>query len=272
MKEAVKNSDNNLKISVITVSYNCEDTIAKTMQSVLSQTYTNLEYLIIDGCSTDNTHNVVREIMDKRTRLFIEKDNGIYDAMNKGFRLATGDVIYYLNSGDYLANEKVLEDVNSGFLSHPGAGIVYGDVIRYNEKEEEYMKMERKTALHVMTRCICHQGIFAKRSAYHDEKPFDEIKYPVYADFDWILREVCYHDVKMFYLNGPVVYYLTGGFSEQEPVKKFSERLEFTKKYFIHDFKGSYLYKCPFEFGLFVAKYLVMMFLYKLNLFRSKKN
>ncbi len=259
-----------LKISVITVSYNCANTIATTMESVLSQEYSNIEYLIIDGCSNDGTHAVIEARMDDRIRLVIEKDQGIYDAMNKGFSLATGDIIYFLNCGDYLASNTVFNEIIAEFRSNPELDIVYGDVIRYrneSEKEhyhEELLKMERKTPLHLLTRCICHQGIFAQKSAFNSYPPFN-LHYRVYADLEWILREVSQNEIHMGYINKIIAFYQEGGTSEQDISKYFPERLELTNKYFPFIFRWSYLLKYPYESFLFAVKYIVM---HLLNLVR----
>lgn len=239
------------------------------MQSVLSQTHTNLEYIIVDGCSKDATHEIIRSFIDTRIRLVIEEDDGIYDAMNKGFSLATGDIIYFLNCGDYLANERILEDVCSCFLVNPDVDIIYGDVIRYGDQKEEYLNMKRETPLHLMTRCICHQGIFAKRTAFHNIRPF-QTEYPVYADFEWILSEISLHKIKLKYMNQVVAYYLSGGVSDQDRAKNFIERFRCTRKYFGHVIEKSYVIQYPTECILFLIKYCGMLVLYGWHQFITK--
>lgn len=263
------------KISVITVSYNCGNTIAKTMESVLSQDYPNIEYLIIDSCSNDGTHEVIEARMNDRIRLVIEKDQGIYDAMNKGFSQATGDIIYFLNCGDYLASNSIFHEIVAEFQSNPELDVVYGDVIRYkngNEMEkyeEEFLKMERKTPLHLLTRCICHQGIFAKKSSYDSLTPFN-LKYQVYADLEWIVREVSLNKFTMRYINKIIAYYQEGGVSEQDISKNFPERLELTNKYFSAIFRWSYILRYPYECSLLAAKYVTMHLLYLVRRLSSK--
>jgi glycosyltransferase involved in cell wall biosynthesis len=99
------------KISIITVCFNCEGLIERTIKSVIDQTYTNVQYIIIDGGSTDDTLNVIKRYEDSIDVLLSESDNGIYDAMNKGLNYATGDLVYFLNAGDYLCNNDVLRNV-----------------------------------------------------------------------------------------------------------------------------------------------------------------
>jgi glycosyltransferase involved in cell wall biosynthesis len=120
------------KISVITVCYNSEKTIAETIKSVLIQDYENLEYIIVDGKSTDNTMNIINQNKDKIDVIISEKDNGIYDAINKGIKIATGDVIGILNSDDSFNGHNVLSKINSSFFLENDIDIVYSDVIFLN--------------------------------------------------------------------------------------------------------------------------------------------
>ena len=107
-----------MKISIITATYNSEKTLKNTLESVLKQTYTNYEHIIIDGDSKDNTMEIVKQYEEKyqgKLRYISEKDSGIYDAMNKGIKMATGDIIGILNSDDIYANENVLEKIAEKF-------------------------------------------------------------------------------------------------------------------------------------------------------------
>ena len=106
------------KISIITVSFNSEKTILKTINSVKNQSYKNIEHIFIDGCSTDNTINIVKKNIDKDSSILLsEKDNGIYSAMNKGIKLATGEIIFILNSDDIFYSNFVVEDILNIFAN-----------------------------------------------------------------------------------------------------------------------------------------------------------
>lgn len=104
---------NDFKISVITVCYNAVNEIEKTILSVLNQTYNNIEYIIIDGGSSDGTVDIIKKYADRLAYWLSESDKGIYDAMNKGIRVATGDYINFMNAGDRFANSKVIERILS---------------------------------------------------------------------------------------------------------------------------------------------------------------
>ncbi len=121
---------NNIKVSIITVTYNSASTIADTIQSVLAQTYPNIEYIIIDGASKDDTLDIVKSFQadfGERLRYISEPDKGIYDAMNKGFQLATGDIVGILNSDDFFTSNDVIEKMTESFHADD-IDAVYGDI------------------------------------------------------------------------------------------------------------------------------------------------
>ena len=104
-----------MKISIVTVTLNSEKTLERTIKSVLGQNYSDVEYIIIDGGSTDGTLNIIEKYKDKISKVISEKDNGLYDAMNKGIKLSTGDIVGILNSDDFFYNEEVLSIVANSF-------------------------------------------------------------------------------------------------------------------------------------------------------------
>lgn len=223
-----------MKISIVTVCLNVADTIEKTMESVLRQTYENLEYVIVDGVSTDGTLELVRKYEnDLRVKVYSGKDSGLYNAMNKGIDACSGDYVLFLNSGDVFTNESVIEDVvrqiqpdtsenskQNEVMSLPQ--IFYGNVIRVYEKEqvvEKYPGKHTVFRLLMMGKMPCHQGIFTSTWVMKKYR-FDEI-YRICADFDFLLR--CVHDkVKMQYVdvNISVVDCVTGISSQETNLDK----------------------------------------------------
>ena len=120
-----------MKISLITATYNSAETLRDTMQSVLNQTFKDVDYIVVDGGSKDATMDIVKEFepqFEGRMRWVSERDKGIYDAMNKGVRMAQGDIVGILNSDDFFASDKVLETVNNAFTENPTIEGVYADV------------------------------------------------------------------------------------------------------------------------------------------------
>lgn len=175
--------------SIITVCLNAENIIQSTMESVLSQTWQNFEYIIVDGASKDATLDIVQEIAknDRRIRCVSEPDHGIFNAMNKGIRRAAGDFLLFLNAGDKLHSTDVLEKA-AGVVTE--ADIVIGDMAYQTETGlsraiysagEELVENLRKGKM------VCHQAIFASRQCLKDG--FDE-HFMFCADYDWLCRQV----------------------------------------------------------------------------------
>lgn len=179
------------KLSVITVCYNSEESMARTMESVLSQTYQNIEYLIIDGVSTDSTLDIVRSYQKKHEniRLISEKDTGIYNAMNKGAAHASGEYIYYLNSGDLFPDDTTVEQVMQQ-IEKTQADLIYGDIdVDYGTHKQRiaYAGNKRLRKLWIaLGITVCHQAVFAK-TALMKERGFDE-SYKLWADQEWMMQ------------------------------------------------------------------------------------
>ncbi len=220
-----------ITVSIITVCYNAADSIEKTIVSVLNQSYKNIEYIIVDGESADDTMNIIKKYEKKISRIICEADTGIYDAMNKAVKYAHGDLIYFLNSGDLLYDDEVIQKVVDSYLTCRNVGIIYGDIIAYDHDVHEPLRMYRSTPFHIMTRGgICHQAIFAKRELFLQLEPF-HLDYRVFADYDWLLQSVYVSDTGLHYLAQPISFYQMNGYSQKNQKKCFPERLEIINKY-----------------------------------------
>lgn len=182
-----------LKVSIITVAYNAARTLRDTMLSVLRQTYANIEYIVVDGGSTDGTMDIVRSLetdFGGRLRYVSEPDGGIYDAMNKGIRMATGDVVGLLNSDDYFTSDDVVERLAAAFDDHTDA--VYGDVhyIRDGHPEEcvRYYSSKRFRPLWLRFGFMpAHPSFYARRSVY-DRAGGYKRNYAIGADYEMMVR------------------------------------------------------------------------------------
>lgn len=176
----------NIRVSIITVCYNSELTIEKTIQSVLHQTYENLEYIIVDGKSTDKTLEIIEQYkpcFGARMKVISESDEGIYDAMNKGIRNASGEVIGILNSDDYYENNTV-ESIVSALREEPYQ-ILYGMLRILNNGIETKITMPKHENL--ANEMISHPTCFVTRKIYEDFGMFDT-NYRSCADHDFMLR------------------------------------------------------------------------------------
>ena len=175
-----------MKITVVTVCRNAADVIKDTVCSVLSQDMNKLEYIIIDGASTDNTVDIIKSIPGSEQIMIIsEGDKGLYDAMNKGVAKATGDYIIFMNAGDVFYDNDVINDVCASL----DADIVYGDTVRVwpnGPITEKYSGAYKELRLFLMGRMMCHQSMFTKRSVLL-EHPFD-LSYKITADYNFAVK------------------------------------------------------------------------------------
>lgn len=203
-----------MKVSIITVCYNSSRTISKTIESVLGQTYNNIEYIIIDGNSSDDTIKIIKEYSNKISKWISEPDNGIYDAMNKGISLATGDIIGILNSDDIYFNEKVIERVVDIFHKTK-SDLIYGNIQYVNENNQvvrSWKSKNYKRGSFLKGWHPPHPSLFVKAHIYHNYGLFDS-NYKIAADFDLMLRFFEKYNVSNFHLNSTLVSMLIGGAS-----------------------------------------------------------
>lgn len=172
-------------ISIVTVCRNCEANITQTVESLLAQSFADYEYVVIDGASTDRTLEILEQYRDRmaRMRVYSEPDRGIYDAMNKGVRRASGDYVYFLNAGDALFDAQTLGCVAEHLAG--GLDLYYGDMWKGGGVEHSPARI-CEGDLVLRERMICHQAIFARRQLL-ERFPFD-LQFRICADRDWLIR------------------------------------------------------------------------------------
>lgn len=179
------------KFSVITVCYNAQATLEDTIQSVIAQTYHHVEYIIVDGASKDRTLSIINRYRDRITTVVSEPDKGLYDAMNKGLRLATGDYVCFLNAGDSFHEDDTLQQMVHTLRELTELpDVLYGETALV-DAEGHFVRMRRLQAPEHLTwhsfrqgMLVCHQAFFAKRTL---AEPYD-LRYLFSADFDWCIR------------------------------------------------------------------------------------
>jgi glycosyltransferase involved in cell wall biosynthesis len=206
-----------MKISIITVCYNSEAFITSAIDSVLSQSYPDIEYIVIDGASKDGTISIIHSYGDRIAKVVSEPDKGIYDAMNKGLALANGEVIGILNSDDFYPHDSVIEEVVKAFEVNPNVDMVLGNVDFV--KSENVSKPVRlyssfnfepwKLRFGFMP---AHPGAFIKRTAYERVGNY-KLGYKIGADFEWFVRAVLIHRLSFVKLNKTLVRMREGGVS-----------------------------------------------------------
>lgn len=206
-----------MKLSIITATWNSSATIRDTIESLLTQTHQDFEHIIVDGLSEDNTLEIVEEyqpVYKGRLKIISEKDNGLYDAMNKGIAIATGDVIGILNSDDFYTSSDILAHVSSEIND---VDAVYGDIHYVNaddlSKTVRFYSSERfrpwKMRMGFMP---AHPSFYCKRDIYTKYGMFD-LDFKIAADFEQLLRLIFIHKIKTKYLPIDFVTMRTGGAS-----------------------------------------------------------
>lgn len=219
-------------VSVVTVCLNAVETIDETVASVLSQTYPRIEYVVVDGGSTDGTVACLRSHGSDITRLISEPDSGLYNAMNTALRVVTGDVLFFLNSGDLLASPSVIEMVAGIFAADPIAGLVYGDHQAWFSPSRILRMHQAKvlTRWELWLKAVCHQTIFGRRELFERLGGFDE-RLRICADWDWMIRAVLIDGYKAVHLEEPVCYFRMGGICGNR-ISLQRERAELHRRYF----------------------------------------
>jgi glycosyltransferase len=215
-----------MKISVITVCRNSEPTIAHTIRSFLAQTHEDKEMVVVDGCSTDRTLDVIRSFDAPSIRIFSEPDKGIYDAMNKGLRLYSGDACGFLNSDDVFHDSYVLEKIAAGLRQ---ADVVYGDVLFVNNQIENApfgcgggKFHPRLLSLWLAGRRTRHSII--RRALADAVGPFD-LSYGMSSDYDYMLRAMEVQSPRVQYLPHTLVDFMHGGSTTETPLRYISGNL-----------------------------------------------
>lgn len=220
-------ADNDYKVSLVTVVYNGAKTIEQTIQSVLGQTYKNIEYIIIDGLSTDGTQQIVEKYRDSIAYFVSEKDDGIFDAMNKGIRYTTGDIIGIINSDDWYAQDAV--EMAVAYFEQSGADLVHGRMATVFQDGSQKISPVLPLDMIWHEMVISHPSVFVKKSVYEKYGSFNT-KYKVAADYDLVLKFYCNH-VKFCFIDAVMAYFRFGGFSNRNRGRMIEEHRDVCLSY-----------------------------------------
>ena len=207
-----------MKVSIITVCFNSNKTIKDTIESVMSQKYDNIEYIIVDGGSTDGTLEILTKYQTRISKYISESDEGVYDAMNKGIKLATGDIVGFLNAGDFYAVETAILQIATS-LQENDCEIVYADLEYVAEnnpgktvrkwKSQPYQSGLFKKGWHPP-----HPTFFAKKTVFDKYGGFD-LSYNIGADYELMLRFLQRYNIKTEYIPRVLVKMRSGGISNK---------------------------------------------------------
>ena len=223
------------KFSIITVTYNAEKVLEDTIQSVISQTYRNVEYIIVDGASKDHTLEIVNKYHNRINKVISEPDKGLYDAMNKGIQLATGDYLCFLNAGDKFHDSETLQKIVHTLKGQELPDVIYGETAIVDE-EGHFLHMRRLSApAHLNWKSfkqgmlVCHQAFFANRELAINH--LYDLQYRFSADFDWCIRIMkkakCLHNTRLTLID-----YLNEGMTTKNHKASLKERFCIMAKHY----------------------------------------
>jgi glycosyltransferase involved in cell wall biosynthesis len=234
-----------LKISIITVVYNNEKTIKDAMNSVLGQTYKDIEYIIVDGKSNDKTVSIIKEYENKLGCFISEEDFGIYDAMNKGIKAARGDVIGILNSDDLYQDTNVIETVMNQFYQNPSIDVVYGDLVyvksdNVNKVVRNWKSNSYYNSFFENGNVPPHPSLFVKKSVYEKAGLFN-LDFKLAADYEFMLRIFKKHNFNSKYINRVIVKMRLGGATNQNFSNIKKQNIEILKAWNNNELKVPFL-------------------------------
>lgn len=234
-----------MKVSIITSCYNREATIRSAIESVLAQDYPDIEYIVVDGASKDGSLTVINEYQDRIAKVVSEPDRGMYEAINKGIRMATGDVIGLVHSDDMLYNEHVISEIVDTF-KRTGADFVYGNGVFVNAENTQKPVRIWKSGAYRRWKVRCgwlplHPTCYIRRDAIMREGLYDE-SYRIAADSDFLVRYLYRAKLKVAYLNRRVIRMRMGGMSTDSEKRRLMWD-EDIRLYTAHGFRPAILTK-----------------------------
>jgi glycosyltransferase involved in cell wall biosynthesis len=240
-----------LKVSIITISRNSEKTIENSIQSVLGQLYNNIEYIIIDGASTDNTINIINKYINRINYFISEQDKSLYDALNKGIKAATGDIIGILHSDDIYNDNNVIGDIVSFFKDQENIDLVYGNALFINDVNKPirfYSSSSFKPIMFFFGFQPAHTATFIKTQIHKKYGLYDE-NYKIAGDYDLLLRFILKYKLQYRYINRTIVKMKIGGKSTSGIQSIFQLNSEIKKSLKNNNLFSNYI--------LIYSKYLV---------------
>lgn len=251
-------------VSIITIVYNGERFIEQAISSVLNQTYPNIEYILIDGGSTDNTLSIIDKYGKRIHKFISEKDTGISDAFNKGIKMAGGEWIGILNADDWYEKDTV----EAVIAESTGADVVYGDMKLWNNDEPDFIVKGNHSLLeHEMT--LNHPTVFVRKSCYDKLGLFDE-KYKCAMDYDMLLR-LKVNGSRFLYVPKVLANMRWGGFSDAKWMIGCKETLAIKNKYLGHRKILNQLYFYKHVLAISIPKFLTRIHLHSIvKMYRSR--
>ncbi|XOA42571.1 MAG: glycosyltransferase family 2 protein [Candidatus Nealsonbacteria bacterium] len=231
-------------ISIITVVLNNKNTIGETISSVLGQNYENIEYIVIDGGSTDGTLSIINKFKDKIQKIVSEPDKGVFDAMNKGITIASGDIVGILNSGDIYNSKEVIKEIVNVFEKE-NPDCMWGDLVYVDAKNTDKIIRLWKSSKYKEGKfqkgwMPPHSTFFVKKQIYKKYGKFN-LSFPISADYELMLRFLEKYKIKSCYMSQVLVKMRIGGQSNKNLFNIVKGNVECYKAYKINGLKISFL-------------------------------
>lgn len=206
-----------MNVSIITICYNRKATIANSIKSVLSQDYPNIEYIVIDGDSTDGTKEIIKFYAGKISKYLSEPDNGMYDAINKGLKIATGEIIGLMHSDDEFYNNEVISKIVAMFKMSPSSDGIYGDGIYVTNDKEEKIVRNRISGIYSQKKLESgwlplHPTVYLKKDII-EKLGYYNLDFKIASDTEFLLRYLFKSKINLAYLNTYIVKMRMGGLS-----------------------------------------------------------
>lgn len=229
-----------MKISVITVTYNAAATIEDCLKSVISQDYPDLEYIVVDGASVDSTLDILKKYKSNISRFISEKDEGLYDALNKGIALATGEYIAILHADDFYANPWVIS-AYARMLKSGDCDAVYADLVYVDAKNKEQVVRKWKSGFYSQGAFLYgwmppHPTFIVKNLLYQKLGNYN-LEFKTAADYELMLRFIHKHQIRLCYLPETTVYMRRGGMSNSSLANRFKANMEDRKAWSVNGLK-----------------------------------
>lgn len=240
------------KVSIITVVYNNDLFLESCIKSVIAQDYNNIEYIIIDGGSTDNTSEIIKKYLKNISHSISETDNGIYDAFNKGIKLATGKYIGFLNSDDYFSSEESVSRIISSFYND-SIDVVYSNIKIIDRETNKLLRVQSSKNFNIFKLRIGiappHPTFYCKRAVY-EQVGFYSTNYIVSADYEMMVRILFKHKVKYNHLDYTTVMMRSGGISNNNICGQINQNFEIIRAARSNNFYTNFIFlilKLPYR-------------------------
>lgn len=243
------------RVSIITVVYNAAADLRLTLENLLQIKYENLELIVVDGGSTDGTRTVIEEFSLHIAHWVSEPDDGIYDAMNKGLRMSSGDYVWFVNAGDYAYDSHVLENIFKGREQY--ADVYYGETLVVDDCGEvkglRRKRLPERLTWHSLRKgmVVCHQSFIAAR----DIVPMYDLKYRYAADIDWVI-ETLRRSKRIENTHSVISVFRQGGASTVHRKESLCERFDIMRRYY--GLPVTLFWHVVFLFGVFAPRYRKM--------------